>query len=70
MIGLARSFSITNQRRTEPRTHSTMARPSPTTIDWVSTTPITEAQQPTIISPSRPRCQMPEREARTPAMVT
>ncbi len=70
MIGLARSFSTTNQSRMEPSTQSRMASPRARLSDPVCTTPITAAQAPVIIRPSSPRCQIPAREARTPAIVT
>ncbi len=47
-----------------------MAMAMPPTSDPVATVPSTEAQAPVIISPSRPRCQMPARWANMPAMAT
>ena len=70
MIGLAPSFSITNQSRTEAATQSTQAIAMAAGNEPVSTMPRIVAQAPMIITPSRPRCQTPARCAMTPAMVT
>ena len=70
MIWFALSFSTTNQKRTEATMHTPTAISNASTIDCVNTMPRIVAQAPAIISPSRPRCQMPARCAITPASVT
>ena len=70
MIGLARSFSMTNHSSAEASTQRTMPMPMPTSSEPPCTVPSTAEQAPMIISPSRPRCQMPARWASTPASVT
>jgi hypothetical protein len=70
MIGLARSFSMTSQSSAERMTEKTIAPSSPSATEPVWSVRTTPAQAPVIISPSRPRFQMPARWASTPAIAT
>jgi len=70
MIGFAFSLSITNHSSAEATTQARQAISIAKANDPVATMPRIVAHAPMIITPSRPRCQTPERWASTPASVT
>ncbi len=61
---------MTNHSSTESSTQTTIAIAMPAPTDDDCFEPTTAAHAPAIISPSRPRFQMPARAANTPPSVT